>query len=90
ATDPPLGARPEHTPRPEATLGFTEGDMLVLYTDGLIERRDEDIDHSLARLADALTRHRRSTAEPLADALLLDLLPDGRATDDAALVIIRL
>ncbi|MDX3615043.1 PP2C family protein-serine/threonine phosphatase [Streptomyces europaeiscabiei] len=90
ATDPPLGARPEHTPRPEATLGFTEGDMLVLYTDGLVERRDEDIDHSLARLADALNRHRRSTAEPLADALLLDLLPDGRATDDAALVIIRL
>lgn len=64
--------------------------MLVLYTDGLIERRDEDIDHSLARLADALTRHRGSTPEPLADALLLDLLPDGRATDDAALVIIRL
>ncbi|UUU36078.1 SpoIIE family protein phosphatase [Streptomyces sp. CA-210063] len=90
ATDPPLGARPEHIPRPEATLGFTEGDTLVLYTDGLVERRGEDIDHSLARLADALTRHRRSAPEPLADALLLDLLPSGRATDDTALVIIRL
>ncbi|MFF6783323.1 SpoIIE family protein phosphatase [Streptomyces sp. NPDC012510] len=90
ATDPPLGARPEHTPRPEATLGFTEGDTLVLYTDGLIERRDEDIDHSIVRLADALTRHRRSAPELLADALLLDLLPSGLATDDTALVIVRL
>ncbi|MGW0846551.1 PP2C family protein-serine/threonine phosphatase [Streptomyces sp. NPDC002787] len=90
ATDPPLGARPEHTPRPQATLDFTEGDTLVLYTDGLVERRDEDIDHSVARLSDALARHRRSAPEPLADALLLDLLPSGRATDDAALVIIRL
>ncbi|WP_338899840.1 SpoIIE family protein phosphatase [Streptomyces sp. TG1A-60] len=90
ATDPPLGARPEHIPRVEAILGFTEGDTLVLYTDGLIERRDEDIDHSLARLADALTRHRGSAPEPLADALLLELLPSGRATDDTALVILRL
>ncbi|MDX3642291.1 PP2C family protein-serine/threonine phosphatase [Streptomyces sp. MB09-02B] len=90
ATDPPLGARPEHTPRPEATLDFTDGDTLVLYTDGLIERRDEDIDASLGRLAEALTRHCRSAPELLADALLLDLLHHGRATDDTALVILRL
>ncbi|WNZ13899.1 SpoIIE family protein phosphatase [Streptomyces sp. 11x1] len=90
ATDPPLGARPEHTPRPEATLDFTEGDTLVLYTDGLIERRDEDIYAGLGRLAQALTRHRRSAPELLADALLLDLLHHGRATDDTALVILRL
>ncbi|MFF7387648.1 PP2C family protein-serine/threonine phosphatase [Streptomyces scabiei] len=90
ATDPPLGARPEHIPRPEATLDFTEGDILVLYTDGLIERRDEDIDVSLGRLATALTRHRRSAPELLADALLLDLLHHGRVTDDTALVILRL
>ncbi|QYX82163.1 PP2C family protein-serine/threonine phosphatase [Streptomyces akebiae] len=90
ATDPPLGARPEHIPRPEATVDFSEGDTLVLYTDGLIERRDEDIDVSLGRLAEALTRHRRSTPEFLADALLLDLLHHGRATDDTALVIVRL
>lgn len=38
ATDPPLGARLEHVPRPQATAGFTEGATLVLYTDGLIEQ----------------------------------------------------
>ncbi|GAB2907218.1 PP2C family protein-serine/threonine phosphatase [Streptomyces heilongjiangensis] len=90
ATDPPLGARPDRVARPQASVGFDAGDTLVLYTDGLIERRVEDIDTGLARLADALTRHRRSDAEELADALLLDLLPLSGATDDTALVIIDL
>ncbi|KOG47986.1 PP2C family protein-serine/threonine phosphatase [Streptomyces decoyicus] len=90
ATDPPLGARPEHVDRPEAQVAFADDAVLVLYTDGLIERRHEDIDVGLARLAEALTRHRGADAETLADALLADLLPPGGATDDAALVIIRL
>ncbi|WP_331749063.1 SpoIIE family protein phosphatase (plasmid) [Streptomyces chartreusis] len=90
ATDPPLGARPEHVPRPEASTAFPEGATLVLYTDGLIERRDEDIDVGLARLADSLVRHGRADPEALADALLADLLPPTGNTDDTALVIIRL
>ncbi|WP_369241010.1 PP2C family protein-serine/threonine phosphatase [Streptomyces sp. R21] len=90
ATDPPLGARPEHVGRPQARVPFAEGGTLVLYTDGLIERRQEDIDTGLARLADSLNRHRRAAPEPLADALLADLLPPGGNTDDTALVVIRL
>ncbi|MFJ3636567.1 PP2C family protein-serine/threonine phosphatase [Streptomyces sp. NPDC090112] len=90
ATDPPLGARPEHVPRPQASLTFSEGDTLVLYTDGLIERRSEDIDTGLARLADSLGRHRTADPEALADSLLLELLPAGGTTDDTALVIVRL
>ncbi|MFI6457008.1 PP2C family protein-serine/threonine phosphatase [Streptosporangium amethystogenes] len=90
ATDPPLGARPEHAPRPQAEIAFTEGATLVLYTDGLIERRGEDIDVGLARLADSLTRHQGADPETLADALLTDLIPPAGATDDTALVILRL
>ncbi|MGW2288151.1 PP2C family protein-serine/threonine phosphatase [Streptomyces phaeochromogenes] len=90
ATDPPLGARPEHIPRAQARAPFAEGATLVLYTDGLIERRTEDIDTGLARLADALTRHRRLDPEALADALLADLLPSNGNTDDTALVVIPL
>lgn len=90
ATDPPLGARPEHVRRPQASTPFTEGATLALYTDGLVERRHEDIDTGLARLADSLTRHRKSEPEPLADALLADLLPSTGSTDDTALVVIRL
>ena len=90
ATDPPLGAHPEHQSRPQTTLGFTEGDTLVLYTDGLIERRSEDIDTSLGRLADCLARHRQTAPEALADALLADLRPATGNTDDTALVVVSL
>jgi serine phosphatase RsbU (regulator of sigma subunit) len=64
--------------------------LLPLYTDGLIERRREDIDIGLARLADSLARHRADDPESLADAVLTDLLPPCDATDDTALVIVRL
>lgn len=90
ATDPPLGARPFHQPRPQATADFAEGSTLVLYTDGLIERRREDIDVGLARLASALRRHPLSDPESLADTLLAELIQPTGATDDTALVVLRL
>ncbi|GKQ35402.1 PP2C family protein-serine/threonine phosphatase [Streptomyces sp. A012304] len=90
ATDPPLDARPDPVPRPQAGTTFDSGATLALYTDGLVERRHEDIDTGLVRLADALARHREADPETLADAVLLELLPPGGATDDTALVIVRL
>ncbi|WP_454315758.1 PP2C family protein-serine/threonine phosphatase [Streptomyces phaeoluteigriseus] len=90
ATDPPLDARPDPRPRPQAVTAYSPGSLLTLYTDGLVERRREDIDTGLARLADSLTRHREADPEELADAVLLELLPHGGATDDTALVIVRL
>lgn len=90
ATDPPLGARPEHESRPQSRTGFTDGSTLVLYTDGLVERRHEDIDTGLRRLADSLSRHRAAEPDDLADALLSDLVPPAGITDDTALVILRL
>ncbi|MFG2630757.1 PP2C family protein-serine/threonine phosphatase [Streptomyces sp. NPDC048473] len=90
ATDPPLGARPVHVSRPQAQTAFTDGSALVLYTDGLIERRGEDIDAGLHRLADSLARHHTADPETLAAALLGDLLPPAGITDDTALVILRL
>ncbi|GAA2113415.1 hypothetical protein GCM10009759_56990 [Kitasatospora saccharophila] len=90
ATDPPLGARPEYAGRPQARADFAEGSVLVLYTDGLVERRHEDIDVGLDRLARSLSRHRRSAPGPLADALLADLVPPAGLTDDTALVVLRL
>ncbi|CAG7596589.1 PP2C family protein-serine/threonine phosphatase [Actinacidiphila bryophytorum] len=90
ATDPPLGARPDHQPRPQATVDFTAGSTLVLYTDGLIERRHEDIDVGLARLASALRHRALFDPESLADTLLAELIPPTGATDDTALVVLRL
>ncbi|WP_329175841.1 PP2C family protein-serine/threonine phosphatase [Streptomyces sp. NBC_01477] len=90
ATDPPLGARPHHQPRPQATVGFDTGATLVLYTDGLVERRGEDIDVGLTRLATTLASRPASDPETMADALLSELIPPTGATDDTALVVLRL
>ncbi|WP_328764400.1 SpoIIE family protein phosphatase [Streptomyces sp. NBC_00272] len=72
----------------EATaLDLGVGDQLVLYTDGLVETRDEDIDvrmHVLTALLDDPGRPLEETCD-----LLLDELrqPDDR--DDVALLIAR-
>ncbi|MGW0819453.1 PP2C family protein-serine/threonine phosphatase [Streptomyces viridiviolaceus] len=90
ATDPPLGARPEHVPRPQATTTYTPGDTLILYTDGLIERRDEDIDAGLTRLTSTLATCTDFGAEHLADTLLARLDLTSGAGDDVAMVVVRL
>ncbi|OIJ66601.1 PP2C family protein-serine/threonine phosphatase [Streptomyces mangrovisoli] len=90
ATDPPLGVRPEHVPRPQAVQSYHRGDTLVLYTDGLVERRGEDIDEGLARLTEGLARYARLAPQRLADALLAHLGVSVGARDDIALVAVRL
>ncbi|MFI1766198.1 PP2C family protein-serine/threonine phosphatase [Streptomyces sp. NPDC020800] len=90
ATDPPLGARPVHVPRPRAALPYAPGDTLVLYTDGLIERRHEDIDTGLDRLTGALTDNPRLLPDHLADVLLSRLGVVGGGHDDIALIVARL
>jgi serine phosphatase RsbU (regulator of sigma subunit) len=90
ATDPPLGVPTDPSTRPQATVSYTPGDTLVLYTDGLVERRDEDIDVGLDRLADALVRHARLSPDHLADTLLTCLGVADGGRDDIALVVVRL
>ncbi|MFJ6076557.1 PP2C family protein-serine/threonine phosphatase [Streptomyces sp. NPDC093065] len=86
ATDPPLGASLEHMPRPQATISYAAGSVLVLYTDGLVERRGEDIDVGLQRLASLLSDHHTDDPDELASTLAK--LSDG--TDDTAVVVVRL
>jgi serine phosphatase RsbU (regulator of sigma subunit) len=92
ATDPPLGAGDDSLPRCEATVGYRPGSTLVLYTDGLIERRGEDIYAGLDRLAHSVEHHQVLGPEPLADAVLADLVPAPQRgpDDDTALVVVRL
>ncbi|MEW1634217.1 PP2C family protein-serine/threonine phosphatase [Streptomyces sp. NPDC093801] len=67
---------------------FTEEETLVLYTDGLVERRGEDIDASLARLT-ALRLPACAGAAEAADAVVAGL--DARhAEDDVAVLAARI
>ncbi|CAO5179160.1 phosphoserine phosphatase RsbU/P [Frankia sp. AiPs1] len=90
ATDPPLCVRPLPVPQPQASVTYAPGDVLVLYTDGLIERRGEDIDVGLRRLADAVTESRELDVEVLADMLITRLDVTSGSDDDIALVVVRL
>lgn len=94
ATDPPLGVptddRAGRAQRPEATVAYQPGDTLVLYTDGLIERRGEDIDAGLHRLSDALTRLTRLSPDRVADTLLTRMGVANGGPDDIALIVVRL
>lgn len=90
ATDPPLGARLEHVPRPQATAEYRAGDTLVLYTDGLIERRGEDIYTGVGRLIDAIRELRALSPDELADGLLPAMTDPSGQQDDISLLVIRL
>jgi PAS domain S-box-containing protein len=72
-----------------ATREFTPGDTVLLYTDGLVERRGEVIDDGISRLADTARRLHHVTPEQLATMLLTELVPDGLGHDDIALVATR-
>ena len=90
ATDPPLGVLLDQQPRAHQTVSYTPGDTLVLYTDGLIERRGEDIDVGLRRLTDTVARHPAQGPEQLADTLLGGLGVADGGQDDIALIVARL
>jgi anti-sigma regulatory factor (Ser/Thr protein kinase) len=61
------------------------GTKLLLYTDGLVERRDRAIDAGIDALAERLAAAKESTHE-LPAALVQALVPDGSDDDVAVLV----
>jgi PAS domain S-box-containing protein len=82
---PPLGLG--GLPFERLDLELPEGSTLVLYTDGLVETPDHDIDAGLERLRQALTRPGPSleaTCDHVFESVSLD-----RPVDDAALLVAR-
>ncbi|WP_435270690.1 SpoIIE family protein phosphatase [Streptomyces sp. 1222.5] len=82
---PPLGLG--GLPFETAELELAEDSRLVLYTDGLVEDRERDIDEGLELLGDALRRTPGATPEETCRTVL-DRLPN-RPSDDVALIVAR-
>ena len=74
--------------RPEAEVVLPPGATLLLYTDGLVERRTEVLDDGIERAVEVLGRRRRLPPEELVQALTRELL-SGERDDDVALLVYR-
>jgi serine phosphatase RsbU (regulator of sigma subunit)/anti-sigma regulatory factor (Ser/Thr protein kinase) len=84
----PLGTAPETTYTQDA-VEMPFGATLVLYTDGLIERRGESIDDSLRRLREAALAA-PSDPEGLVEHILTELVGTSERRDDIAILVMRL
>jgi anti-sigma regulatory factor (Ser/Thr protein kinase) len=83
----PLGAL-DVSRYPEYHTELPPGSVLVLYTDGLIERRGESLDDGFSRLANALA-DAPDDLDQLADQVLDRLLEGRNPPDDVALLTLR-
>ncbi|UGY92410.1 SpoIIE family protein phosphatase [Streptomyces gobiensis] len=83
---PILGVEPAVT-YPESELSLQPGAVLALYTDGLIETRDSDIDVGIDRLRTSLAHSATESLEELADELLREVRRAPNRMDDIALLL---
>ncbi|WP_314220583.1 SpoIIE family protein phosphatase [Streptomyces zaehneri] len=84
-TGPPLGVG--GLPFEAVELELPEGAVVALYTDGLIEDRDRDVDRATGELCSALTAP-AATLDALCDTVLKAVLPEEPG-DDVALLLAR-
>ena len=84
---PPLGT--VFGPYTDTNFTLEPGATVLLYTDGLVETRDEPITHGLERLRSA-ARHWRRSPEALCDGVLGQLGRLGDQEDDTALLAVSL
>ncbi len=82
-----IGVDPR-TSRHDHTLVLERGSTLLLYTDGLVERRGEDLQQGIDRLTASLAAHGGLRLGALCEAILA--LVDGPLDDDVALLAVRL
>jgi PAS domain S-box-containing protein len=76
-------------PRPQATAELPPGSTLMLFTDGLVERKEHSIDVGIKSATEVLTNTLGSPAETIADAVLRELAPPKGFDDDVAIVVHR-
>ncbi|MDP9465858.1 MAG: SpoIIE family protein phosphatase [Actinomycetota bacterium] len=82
-----LGLDPKF-PRSDHEIVLEPDDTVLLYTDGLVERRDSPLEHGLARLRQSLGALAGLPLDRLCDELISRIVP-AEADDDVAIVAVR-
>ena len=93
---PPIGVA-DNPARASTVTGIPPGALLCLYTDGLVERRDQPLDAGIGQLADVLgqfegtgddTPAPRPAADAACAAVMRALVGNAPARDDVALLVL--
>ena len=87
STDVMVGVDPE-SQRSDHVAMVPRGATVLLFTDGLVERRGEDLSEGLGRLAASAGAHHHLALEKLVDTLL-EVMASGDLEDDVALLALR-
>jgi PAS domain S-box-containing protein len=88
ASATPLGVRSTRS-RSETRDLLEPRATLLLYTDGLVERRRESLDTGIDRAVDLVIAGGTTALDDLADRVMADLEPSGGYQDDVALLLYR-
>jgi PAS domain S-box-containing protein len=75
--------------RPQSSVVLPPGSTLMLYTDGLVERRDMSLDDGIARVSATVASGMNLTVDAVADAVLSEMAPPSGYDDDIAIVVYR-
>jgi len=86
----PFDTHPLAPPRPDAWADLAPGTTLVLYTDGLVERRDRPVMAGLDELLGVLDRLGDEPPAALVEALRRELTGGAPGTDDVCVLALRL
>ena len=85
----PLAMLPAGWRRSQATAALTPGSTLMLYTDGLVERRNQPLDKGIDAAAIALAGHAQDHPDDVADHVMSAMTPAAGYEDDVAVLIYR-
>jgi PAS domain S-box-containing protein len=85
----PLAMLPADRQRSEATAALPPGATLMLYTDGLVERRSQPVDKGIDAAAVATAEHAQDHPDVVADHVMSAMTPAAGFEDDVAVLVYR-
>jgi len=85
----PLGMLPADWQRGQARAALPPGATLMLYTDGLVERRNQPLDQGIDAAAATMAEHASDHPDLVADHVTSAMTPEAGYDDDVAILIYR-
>jgi PAS domain S-box-containing protein len=85
----PLGMLPADWQRGQATATLPPGATLLLYTDGLVERRNQSLDKGIETAAVTMAERATDHPDQVADHVMSAMTPAAGYDDDVAVLIYR-